>query len=125
MSEVSSNLEVLFNKMENFVSTKTVIGDPITIGKVILVPLILSLIHISGEIDIIAKKGETIVFVEVKFRTNTEKGLPREAVNYRKQKHIQNTALCYLKYKNCMESDIRFDVIEILNFKITHIKNAF
>ncbi len=40
MSEVSSNLEVLFNKMENFVSTKTVIGDPITIGKVILVPLI-------------------------------------------------------------------------------------
>ena len=74
----------------------------------------------TGEIDIIAKKGETIVFVEVKFRTNT-----REAVNYRKQKHIQNTALCYLKYKNCMESDIRFDVIEILNFKITHIKNAF
>ena len=55
----------------------------------------------TGEIDIIAKKGETIVFVEVKFRTNTEKGLPREAVN------------------------IRFDVIEILNFKITHIKNAF
>lgn len=79
----------------------------------------------TGEIDIIAKKGETIVFVEVKFRTNTEKGLPGEAVNYRKQKHIQNTALCYLKYKNCMESDIRFDVIEILNFKITHIKNAF
>ena len=78
-----------------------------------------------GEIDIIAKKGKTIVFVEVKFRTNTEKGLPREAVDYRKQKHIQNTALCYLKYKNCMDSDIRFDVIEILNFKITHIKNAF
>ena len=62
----------------------------------------------TGEIDIIAKKG-----------------LPREAVDYRKQKHIQNTALCYLKYKNCMDSDIRFDVIEILNFKITHIKNAF
>lgn len=57
--------------------------------------------------------------------TITEKGFAREAVNYRKQKHIQNTALCYLKYKNCMESDIRFDVIEILNFKITHIKNAF
>lgn len=79
----------------------------------------------TGEIDIIAKKKNTIVFVEVKLRTSIEKGLPREAVNYRKQKHIQNTALCYLKYKNCMESDIRFDVIEILNFKITHIKNAF
>ena len=39
----------------------------------------------TGEIDIIAKKGETIVFVKFKFRTNTEKGLPREAVDYRKQ----------------------------------------
>lgn len=40
MSEVNSNIEALFDKMENFVSTKTVVGDPITIGKIILIPLI-------------------------------------------------------------------------------------
>lgn len=79
----------------------------------------------TGEIDIIAKKKKVIVFVEVKFRTNTDMGLPREAVDFRKQKHIQKTALCYLKYIDAMDSDIRFDVVEILNFKITHIKNAF
>ena len=51
----------------------------------------------TGEIDIIAKKGKTIVFVEVKFRTNTEKGLPREAFDYRNKSIYKNTALCYFK----------------------------
>jgi len=36
----SSNMEVLFNKMENFVSTKTVVGEPVNIGGVIIVPLV-------------------------------------------------------------------------------------
>ncbi len=40
MSNLNSNLETLFSKMENFVSTKTVVGEPITIGDMIIVPLV-------------------------------------------------------------------------------------
>lgn len=40
MSSLNSNLEVLFSKMENFVSSKTVVGEPVSIGDVIIVPLV-------------------------------------------------------------------------------------
>lgn len=40
MSNIGENIEVLFNKMENFVSSKTVIGEPITFGDTIIVPLV-------------------------------------------------------------------------------------
>ena len=40
MSGISESIEVLFNKMENFISTKTVVGEPITYGDVIIVPLV-------------------------------------------------------------------------------------
>ena len=40
MSELNSNLEALFSKMEGFVNTKTVVGDAMTIGDVIIVPLV-------------------------------------------------------------------------------------
>lgn len=40
MSNLNSNLEALFGKMENFVSTKTVVGEPVNIGDVIIVPLV-------------------------------------------------------------------------------------
>lgn len=40
MSNLNSNLEVLFSKMENFVSSKTVVGEPVSIGDVIIVPLV-------------------------------------------------------------------------------------
>lgn len=39
-NNINNNLEVLFNKMENFVSTKTVVGEPIHIGEVIMLPLV-------------------------------------------------------------------------------------
>jgi uncharacterized spore protein YtfJ len=40
MSNLNANLETLFSKMENFVSTKTVVGDPLNIGDMIIVPLV-------------------------------------------------------------------------------------
>jgi putative endonuclease len=45
----------------------------------------------GGEIDIIAKDGEYICFIEVKYRTTNEWGFPLEAVHYRKQQQIRNT----------------------------------
>lgn len=40
MSSLSSSLDVLFNKMESFISTKTIIGEPVTVGEIIILPLI-------------------------------------------------------------------------------------
>lgn len=79
-----------------------------------------------GEIDIIAKDGRYLVFVEVKYRANAGNGYPQEAVTKKKQKTIAFVANYYMM-KNHLETDlpIRFDVIAILGEEITHIKNAF
>ena len=63
-----------------------------------------------GEIDIIAKQNDYIVFVEVKYRTNDYFGMPREAVNYQKQRKIRMVATQYLKYNGGLTTPCRFDV---------------
>ena len=80
----------------------------------------------TGEIDLIAKDDNTLVFCEVKYRTTEAFGLPQEAVDYKKQLKIRKTAAYYL-YKNGYpeEQQVRFDVIGILKDKINHIKDAF
>lgn len=80
----------------------------------------------TGEIDIIAKKDNYIVFVEVKYRNNNKYGYAVEAVNYRKQQIIRHVAQFYMttRYKSC-DIPCRFDVIGIDGETVTHIKNAF
>lgn len=82
----------------------------------------------QGEIDIIAKDNEEIVFVEVKTRTSTKYGEAREAVNKIKQKHILDAAKYYL-YMNKKESAyVRIDVVEVYMIDdiiiVEHIKQA-
>lgn len=81
----------------------------------------------QGEIDIIAKKEEEIIFIEVKTRTNKKYGNPREAVTFYKKNHIWKSAKYFLYINNLMNRYIRFDVIEIFINKnktyINHIKN--
>ena len=83
----------------------------------------------SGEVDLIAKADGYIVFVEVKFRRGLSHGLPREAVNSTKQRRIMNTAIHYLACHGLTDSDIRFDVVEVLEqhgqLYASHIENAF
>jgi putative endonuclease len=81
----------------------------------------------TGEIDIVAKKGNIYVFVEVKYRSNLGKGLPREAVDLYKQRKIRRTAQHYFVMHGINENhtDIRFDVVEIIGKNVTHLKNAF
>ena len=80
----------------------------------------------GGEIDIIAKDGEYICFVEVKYRTTNQWGSPLEAVNYRKQQQIRKVALYYLMRHGLHEwTPCRFDVIAFEGEKITYIENAF
>ncbi len=78
-----------------------------------------------GEIDIIAKQKNLIVFVEVKSRSSTKFGLPCESVTPHKQKKIRDVANIYLIKNKLINSPCRFDVIDILNNEITHITNAF
>ena len=81
----------------------------------------------NGEIDIIAKEKDCVVFVEVKARTNEKFGLPCEAVNKSKQEKISIVALEFLQQNNAHDLQFRFDIIEYfaLYNKINHIKNAF
>ena len=81
----------------------------------------------AGEIDIIAKDKDTTVFIEVKYRKNTKKGYPSEAVTETKQKRIIRTAMAYVSQNNT--DNIRFDVAEIVEKDgrkyIRYIENAF
>lgn len=76
-----------------------------------------------GEADIVAQDGEDIVFIEVKTRSNTDFGAPVEAVDDRKQQKYYDIAAHYVK--NIEKVPVRFDVVEILRGKATHIRNAF
>ncbi len=82
-----------------------------------------------GQIDIIAKDKDAVCFVEVKTRTNLEKGLPQESITKGKQHQISKAALLYLKENNLMEAPARFDVVSVFSDgfedKIDLIQNAF
>ena len=78
-----------------------------------------------GEIDIIVKDGEYIVFVEVKTRSGDEYGAPCEAVDARKREKYFKVAEEYLLRNGKSDSPCRFDVVEIEKGQINHIINAF
>ena len=78
-----------------------------------------------GEIDLVARDGEYLVFCEVKFRKNHRAGNPLEAVGIRTGKTIRNVAQHYLMTHCLAEVPCRFDVIGIEKEKIQLIKNAF
>lgn len=80
-----------------------------------------------GEIDIIAQKKNTTVFVEVKARSGKMLASPACAVDIYKQQKLIKTAYGYMSY--CDSDDFRFDVIEVtkqgLKISVNHIKDAF
>ena len=83
-----------------------------------------------GEIDIIAREADCLVFIEVKTRRTTSHGHPFEAVNLRKQKQISKVAQCYLAEKNLFDSPARFDVVSVIisdksREKVEILPNAF
>lgn len=79
-----------------------------------------------GEIDLIAKEGEYLCFVEVKYRAGTSYGLPSEAVTPQKQKKIRRTAEYYLLTQGCsMDTPCRFDVVAVCGNHIRLYRNAF
>ena len=82
-----------------------------------------------GEIDIIAKDKDALVFVEVKSRISNRFGYPKWAVTPKKQRKISMVALLYIKTTKQRNVKARFDVVAISSAKdrpsIEIIKNAF
>jgi len=82
-----------------------------------------------GEIDIVAKNGNIISFIEVKTRSGTLYGNPEESIDNQKKIHIKNTANYYIQQAGLEDYEISFDVISIISdgrkFKLKHLKNCF
>ncbi|MBQ7419286.1 MAG: YraN family protein [Prevotella sp.] len=81
------------------------------------------------DLDIIALDGDTVVFVEVKTRSNRLFTDPVEAVGYQKIRNLQQAANHYVKYRR-INHDIRFDIVCVIGTpgtepEIDHIEDAF
>ena len=82
-----------------------------------------------GELDIVAYDGETLVFVEVKARSNYEFGTPEESITPRKQAQLKRVAGMYYSVNKLVDVTCRFDVIAVESrngkTEIRHHKSAF
>jgi putative endonuclease len=83
-----------------------------------------------GEIDVVARDGDTLVFVEVKTRADESYGRPEESVTPAKQRQIRRIAQGYLVKSSLGEVPCRFDVVAILfrgpdDYRLEHFKDAF
>jgi len=83
-----------------------------------------------GEIDLIAEKGELLVFVEVKTRRGAGYGLPAQAVTAAKRRRMANVAAVYLQRRGWFERPCRFDVVQVFAglddvMTVDHIEDAF
>ncbi|MCX7719844.1 MAG: YraN family protein [Dictyoglomus thermophilum] len=67
-----------------------------------------------GEVDIIAQKGDLLIFIEVKTRRNLDFGIPAEAVDRTKQNRIKKIAELYISTKKPKFKKIRFDIMSII-----------
>ena len=80
-----------------------------------------------SEIDIIAEKNKTLIFVEVKYRTNKKFGKAEESINYFKLEKIKKAATMFVKNFKTNIKRYRFDIIAINNFdtlEINHYENV-
>src|SRR5205085_4299970 len=69
---------------------------------------------LTGEIDIIAYDGETLVFIEVKARSSDEFAAPERAVDLRKQRQIARAARRYRQLMNVLSETYRYDVVTVI-----------
>jgi len=82
-----------------------------------------------GEVDLIARDGDTLVFVEIKTRRGRSLEYAKEAVDRRKRRQLSRVALAYMKSNGCSDARARFDVV-VINLNegeqdIEVIRNAF
>ena len=82
-----------------------------------------------GELDLVARDGDTLVFVEVKTRTSRAAGAPEEAVNHAKRRRLVRLAQAYLARLGGEPPPCRFDVVAVegsrLVPRLRHLRAAF
>ncbi|MFM8705047.1 MAG: YraN family protein [Planctomycetia bacterium] len=86
---------------------------------------------LRGDIDIIALDDRTVVFVEVRTRTDTDHGHPAETVGYHKQQRIAQLANAYIRRNRLEDCRVRIDVVTVTlagpdgQPAVEHFQNAF
>ena len=84
----------------------------------------------AGELDLVLRDGDDVVFCEVKTRRGNHFGTPAEAIGRAKVQRLRRLALLWLQQSSVRPRDIRFDVIEVLSRSpgppvVEHIRAAF
>ena len=80
---------------------------------------------LDGEVDLILRDGETLVFVEVKYRPKGAKGSGLTAVTPAKRRRLIHAAAAFATEREEWDRPFRFDVVEISREGILHVPNAF
>ncbi len=82
-----------------------------------------------GEIDVVARRGDTLVFCEVKTRLSDRWGAPSEAVDRAKQARLRKLAAAWMSERRPGYVDVRFDVVSVIvrgdQTDVTHVPDAF
>ena len=86
--------------------------------------------ELKGELDIVARRGGVLTFVEVKTRSSVAFGEPAEAVGRDKVRKIRELATVWLRRHESDHDDISFDVMSVLHTgkgaaQVTHLRQAF
>jgi putative endonuclease len=84
----------------------------------------------EGELDVVARDGDALVFCEVKTRSGTGYGTPAEAVTPAKRRRLRHLARAWLDTHDHHAPDLRFDVVGVEvpaagPARVTHLRNAF
>jgi putative endonuclease len=79
----------------------------------------------AGELDIIARDGDILVFVEVRSRANADHGHAAEMIGPRKQRQVARVARLYLGVRSPSYEEIRFDVVAITGTDVVLIQDAW
>ncbi|NDC53905.1 MAG: YraN family protein [Planctomycetia bacterium] len=86
---------------------------------------------LRGDIDIVALDGRTVVFVEVRSRSDTSHGHPAETVGWQKQRRVAQLATAYIRRHRLEDCSVRIDVVTVTfdaadgGPRVEHFQNAF
>ncbi|ATB39132.1 endonuclease [Cystobacter fuscus] len=82
-----------------------------------------------GELDVVAERGDTVCFVEVRMRSTAVWGDPSHTVSFAKQRRVVKAAMHYLMAHGVRDRELRFDVISVVGrgerATVEHLPGAF